>query len=108
MGERPQDKDDAFGVPLSAAIRHLRAELKEAMEEGKENDLKFAVSSIELELNMVIDTRRKMEGKFSLWKVSAGGGRENGKSETHRMTLSLKPHNASLPVGTETLIGDDD
>ncbi|MFA1541417.1 trypco2 family protein [Actinomadura monticuli] len=108
MGEASQNQGDSFGIPLSDAIKQLRMELKEAMEEGKDDELKFEVSSIELELNMVIDTRRKMEGKLSLWKVAAGGGRESGKSSTHRMMLSLKPRGAAVPEGSETLIGDDD
>jgi hypothetical protein len=86
-----QSSDEEPGLPLAEAVRQLRAELLAATEEGEAQDLKFTVESVDLELNLVLDTRGKYEGRLALWKVSAGGGREKGRQETHRMTLRLKP-----------------
>lgn len=83
--------EENSGLPLADAVRQLRAELLAATEEGREQELKFTVEEIELELNLVLDTRKKVDGRFSVWRVSAGGGRERGRQETHRMTLKLKP-----------------
>ncbi|GLW25292.1 hypothetical protein Mame01_53340 [Microbispora amethystogenes] len=104
--DQEQYEDD--GVPLAEAITLLRKELQEAMETGAGKDLKFSVDSIELELAVVVDVRKKAEAKFSLWKVSAGGGRDRGRSDTHRLKLTLKPRDTTLPAGDETLIGDDE
>ena len=86
-----QSFDEESGLPLAEAVRQLRAELLAAMKEGEAHGLKFTVESVDLELNLVLDIRRKYDGRLALWKVSAGGGRERGRQETHRMILKLKP-----------------
>ncbi|MEO3779412.1 trypco2 family protein [Micromonospora sp. B11E3] len=99
---------DEYGVSLSTAIELLRSELQEALADGVDSQIRFTVDSIELELELVVDASRDASGKLSLWRVlSVGGERKNNNSATHRMTLTLKPRDMSLPVSTETLIGDD-
>ncbi|TDC85584.1 trypco2 family protein [Actinomadura sp. 7K507] len=96
--------DMESGLPLAEAVRQLRAELLAATEEGQAHGLKFTVESVDLELNLVLDTRSKYDGGLSLWKVSAGGGREKGRQETHRMTLRLKPQHTGGGEGSEVNI----
>ncbi|MET8308817.1 trypco2 family protein [Micromonospora sp. NPDC005173] len=99
---------DEFGVSLSTAIGLLRSELQEALADGTDSQIRFAVDSIELELELVVDATRDVSGKLTLWRVlSAGGGRKHTDTATHRMTLTLTPRDTSLPMSKETLIGDD-
>ena len=99
-----QSSDEESGLPLAEAVRQLRAELLAATEEGEAHGLKFTVESIDLELNLVLDTRSKYDGRLALWKVSAGGGREKGRQETHRMILKLKPQRTDGEEKTEVNI----
>ncbi|GAA4632737.1 hypothetical protein GCM10023196_067380 [Actinoallomurus vinaceus] len=99
-----QSFDEESGLPLAEAVRQLRAELLAATEEGQAEGLKFTVESIDLELNLVLDTRNKYDGRLGLWKVSAGGGRERGRQETHRMILKLKPQHTDRGEITEVSI----
>mgnify|MGYP006976779593 CR=1 FL=1 len=98
--------EENSGLPLADAIRQLRAELLAATEEGEGQALRFTVESVELELNLVLDTRKKLDGRFSVWRVSAGAGRERGRQETHRMTLKLKPQRADGEKPDVTISGD--
>ncbi|WFE41862.1 trypco2 family protein [Micromonospora sp. WMMD998] len=99
---------DEYGVSLSTAIGLLRSELTAALADGADSQIRFAVDSIELELELVVDAARDASGKLTLWRVlSAGGGRKHTNTATHRMTLTLKPRDTLLPASGETLIGDD-
>ncbi|MFF1613531.1 trypco2 family protein [Amycolatopsis sp. NPDC058278] len=95
------------GVSLSTAIALLRSELREAAEEGENERFQFKVLSIELELDLAVKATRKANGNLSLWKVlTVGGGLEGEDSAKHHLKLVLAPHDATLPPGAETKIGD--
>lgn len=99
---------DEYGVSLSEAISQLRSELQEAIDAGDNARVRFAVDSINLDLEVAVNATKKADGKLSLWKVlSAGGSRERANSAKHRMTLTLKPRDTSLEQQEDTLIGDD-
>ncbi|MGI5197287.1 trypco2 family protein [Streptomyces sp. CA-288835] len=99
-----QDQPDA--VPLAAAISQLRKELQEAMADGEGQRLRFAVDSIEMDLQVAIDTTKKGNASLSLWRVlSLGGGLDHKHATTHRLTLRLSPTDTLNP-NSQTLIGD--
>src|SRR5437868_6909779 len=85
------------GVALSTAIALLRSELQQALADGVDSHIRFAVDSVELELELAVDASRDANGKLSLWKVlSVGGGRKHTDSAKHRMKLTLKPKDMTL------------
>ena len=49
--------DEAL-IPLSGAIRALRQELVESVREGQDQEVKFALGPIELELQVQVIDRR--------------------------------------------------
>jgi hypothetical protein len=99
---------DEYGVSLSEALALLRSELQEAMKASEGDRLRFAVDSVELELEMATSVTRGADGRVSLWKVvSAGGKRDSESSARHRLTLVMKPRDTSIDPAQETLVGDD-
>jgi hypothetical protein len=97
---------DEQGVSLPVAIAQLRAELSESIQAGQGERLQFAVETIEVDLEVTINSTRKAEAKASMWRVlSVGGSRERAEGATHRVKLVLKPRDADRRG--ETVIGDD-
>lgn len=78
-------------VTLAEAIRQLRDELREAVLEGKGQDIVFTPESIELELGITFDTEAKVGGGFKLLTfLDFSAEAKTGKSDQHRVKLTLK------------------
>lgn len=82
-------------TPLAQAIQGLRSELAEAIELGKDQDLKFDVGNIELELGLVATQEGGAGGKisFSLFGLASEASLEGklAREVTHRLKLNLTP-----------------
>ena len=79
------------GIGLSEAIRSLRKEIHEAMDEADPN-MSFELGDIELEfqLAMTREGTAKVEAKF--WVLELGGVEGKlGQTKTHSIKLKLKP-----------------
>lgn len=81
------------GVPLAAAIKELRRQITEAIEQaGSEDDLRFRLGPIELEVQVEIEDSQEAKAGVDIWVVSVGAGANLRSTQTHRVTLSLQPH----------------
>ncbi len=77
---------------LADALESLRAQLREAVDRARGEDLAFSCESVEVQLQVVVTNTRKGEAKASLWSVvTVGGGIDHATSATHMVKLVLKP-----------------
>lgn len=77
---------------LADALESLRAQLAEAVDRAQGENLSFLCESVEVQLQVVVTSTRKVEGKAGLWSVvTVGGGTDHAASATHVVKLVLKP-----------------
>lgn len=95
-------------VPLARAIEALRRELVAAVQEGKDEEVRFALGEIELEFQVEVSHEAGAEAGVKFWVVSLGGKGSRTAGQTHTVKLSLSPVLASdvgrdvpLVVGSE-------
>src|SRR6516165_9721170 len=77
-------------VTLADAIKQLRDELREAILEGKDEDIVFTPNGVELELGVTFGIEAKASGGFKLLAfldLSAEG--KASRESQHKMNLSL-------------------
>jgi hypothetical protein len=77
-------------IPISEAIQQLRSDLREAILEGKDQDIVFTPNGIEIELGVNFATEAKAGGGFKLFAVldlSAEG--KVSRESQHKVKLSL-------------------
>jgi len=83
------------GIQLEHYIKALRSSLMKAMQDGKEQPLKFRAEEITLELVIGASSKTKGSGgiKFEVFGLgfNAGGDHEKGATNTQKLTLKLKP-----------------
>lgn len=84
--------DSAVGLP--EAIRSLRAELSQAMEEGAGEELRFRVGPVELEFEVQLTREAGVDGGVRFWVVSVGAKGSTATATTHRVKISLQPQTA--------------
>ncbi|MCA1697661.1 MAG: hypothetical protein LC790_01655 [Actinobacteria bacterium] len=78
-------------IPLADAIRALRIELQEAVRAGENEDLRFALGTIELELEVQAECEGSLETGIKFWLVSLGAKGARSSTSTHTLRLSLTP-----------------
>jgi Trypsin-co-occurring domain 2 len=95
-------------VPLATAIEALRRELVAAVQEGADQEVRFALGPIELEFQVEVSREAGVEAGVKFWVVSLGGKGSRTTGKTHTVRLSLSPVLASdvgrdvpLVVGSE-------
>jgi hypothetical protein len=94
-------------MSLADAIRGLRAQLREALDEGAGEPLRLEVDSIVLELEVALSTSGQAEAKAGLWTVlTAGVSADHSRASTHRLTLTLAPKLDGAPPGQHLTIND--
>jgi hypothetical protein len=82
-------------IPLANAIRALRQELVAAVDEGRDQPVRFALGPVELELRVQISREGGVEGKIAFWVLSLGGKGTQSSESAHTIRLSLTPMLAS-------------
>lgn len=78
-------------IELSQVIRELRAELYEAITAGVDEDLRFEVGPIELEVTVAITREASAGGKIRFWIAEVDGAGKRGDATTQRLKFSLQP-----------------
>lgn len=78
-------------IELSRVIRELRAELYEAAEAGKDEELRFEMGPVELEVTVAITNEASTGGKVRFWVAEADGSAKHGDVTTQRLKISLQP-----------------
>jgi Trypsin-co-occurring domain 2 len=82
-------------IPLSEAIRALRLELVDAMRQGADEDVRFALGPIQLELQVEVSNEAGGEAGIKFWLISVGGKASRTSATTHTVKLSLTPVSAA-------------
>lgn len=83
---------DDEGLPLARALASLRAELGQAIAAARDEDLRFKVTEIEVQLQVVATTTAEVSAGLSLWRVVQVGGKlDDGRAATHMVKLTLAP-----------------
>ena len=87
---KPDGKDSDVPIQLADAIKQLREELREAVVEGQDQELRFIVQTIDLELAVSFDVEAKAGGGFKLLSFLdiAAEGKSKYDSQ-HKVKLSL-------------------
>ena len=81
-------------IPLSEAIQQLRDELREAILEGKDQDIVFTPNSIDVELSVKFSVEAKAGGGFKLLAfLDMSGEAKTGRESDHKIKISLSVAN---------------
>lgn len=83
------DVDDAFG--LANVLVALRHELNESQRRAQEENIKFGIDEIDIELEVV--TLKSAEAKCGVkfWVYNAEGGGKLASESRHKLRLKLRP-----------------
>jgi hypothetical protein len=77
-------------IPLADAIQQLRDELREAILEGKDQDIIFTPNSIDIELGVTFSAEAKASGGFKLLAlIDLSGEAKVSRESQHKIKLSL-------------------
>ena len=77
-------------IPLSVAIQQLRDQLRDAILEGKDQDIVFTPNSIDIELGVTFKAEAKASGGFKLLAfLDLSGEAAAGRESQHKIKLSL-------------------
>lgn len=97
----------AVTFPLAEALTALRTQLGEAALEAADERLKFDVTSIEVEFQVVAEREASGGGKigfriFGLGsEASAGGKLTDGRTQTIKISLTPKMNGQNIQVSDE-------
>ncbi|MCI5141594.1 MAG: hypothetical protein D3909_07675 [Candidatus Electrothrix sp. ATG1] len=64
MSEEPSEK-----LELAAMIKSLRSQLVEAQREGKDEDIRFTIEDVELELEIAAEKQPGRVGNISVYPI---------------------------------------
>lgn len=77
-------------IPITVAIQQLRDELREAILEGKDQDIVFTPNGIELELGVSFSAEAKAGGGFKLLTfLDLSAEAKASRQSQHKIRLSL-------------------
>jgi hypothetical protein len=82
-------------VPLGAAIRSLRAELLQAMQDARGEELRVAIGPVELEFQLTATTEASAGGAVRFWVIDADAKGSRASATTHTLRVTLTPVHAS-------------
>lgn len=92
------EDSQAQRVGLAEAIAGLRAELSRARLESRNQDIRFDVDKIEVELSIDFKLETEARGGFKLFSfVDVGGKVADGTKTGHKVKLSLSVHPDGRP-----------
>lgn len=83
--------DDEPGIGLAAAIKLVRSELQQAMEEGRSSPLAFTAGPVKLDFEVAFTKGRKGGAGIEAWVVSIDFKADRSTATTNRITISLAP-----------------
>jgi hypothetical protein len=92
-------------IELGEVIGELRRELQAAMNQGKDQPLRFELGPVELEAIVAVEKGGGGGAKIRFWVIELGGDAKVAKSSTQRIKLALRPQLAS--GGSPWVRGDE-
>ena len=76
---------------MASAIEALRGELVEAVRSGEDEEFRFELGAVELELQVAVEKKAEGQAGIKFWLVSLGGGGSRSVGDTHTVKVSLTP-----------------
>ena len=89
------------GIALSELIKTVRLELQKAEKAGGDEQLRFRVDDVELEVSVEIQHAEALDGGFKLYVFEAGANQSDQTTHAHRIKINFKPLG---PEGKDVLI----
>jgi hypothetical protein len=83
--------DEDPGLGLAAAIKLVRSELQQAMEDGQSSPLAFTAGPVQLEFEVAFGKGKEGGGGIQAWVVSVDFRGNKSSTNTNRVTISLTP-----------------
>ena len=96
-----------MAVELAELVAQLRTELTEAMQEGRDEALRFGLGPVELELTVTVGKEATPGAKVRFWVVEAGADAKASSARTQTIKLTLEPHMAGRPGVRPDIYGDE-
>ena len=96
-----------MAVELAELIGQLRAELTKAMHSGRDEELRFEVGPVELELTVAVQRDGTAGAKVRFWVVELGSEATASSASTQRIKLTLDPRRAGQPERRPTISGSE-
>lgn len=93
---------------LKEAIAALREELSESILAGADEDLQFEVGEITIEFQVEVSQSQEASGKVNIWVVDVGAGGKQASTQSHKITIPLKPtakHGGPVLTGSDVIPG---
>ena len=88
-------------IGLKDAIEVLRQELSESILAFQDENLRFEVGQITVELQVTVERKGEGNAGIKFWVLELGAKGSRGTTETHKITIPLKPiHADGSPVWT--------
>lgn len=87
------------GLELASALRQLRAELNEAMDDAEGQRLRFELGPVELSLTATVGREAKPGAKIRWWVVEAGAEATISREAVQQIKLVLTPRDTQAPSG---------
>jgi len=99
MKDEDADKS-SLDIPLTDMVQTLRKELVRAQAHAKDEEIRFELEKVELELKVVVSRTGKGHGGVEFWVVSAGGEYEKKGESSHtiKLTLNTKDSRSGNPI----------
>ena len=92
-------------LELAALVQELRAELEHAIGAAEGADLQFGLREVEIELQVVAESKSTDKGGVKFWVLEAGMEEEASRSSVQTIRLTLDPRLAnggSANIGSDT------
>ena len=94
-------------LALSEVIAQLRAELAEAMRVGADEELRFELGPVEVELTVGVEKEAKPGAKAKFWVLELGTETRFESVSTQRIKLTLDPRHSAQPGRRPSISGDE-
>jgi hypothetical protein len=94
-------------LALSEVIAQLRAELAEAMRAGENEQLRFELGPVEVELTVGVEKEAKPGAKVKFWVLELGSEARFESVSTQRIKLTLDPRDTAQPGRRPSISGDE-
>ena len=91
-------------LELATAVAAVRDELLQAAAAAQDENLRFEVGEVSMEFSVEIRKDANAKVGFTAWVVTAGAGGGVGRSDIHKVALSLRPHFAD---GRQVEVSDE-
>ena len=89
-----EGEQNMSGIPLADAISELRKQINIAMSQAQDEELKFRLGTVELELEVGLEKSGEANAEVKAWVLSMGASGKLSNTQTHRIKLVLEPETA--------------